>query len=60
MRAFEIGAVIFGDMWGIELGEDLNLLLDVLNLVFCALKIDDLYGHRFLGPLVVAGESAHG
>ena len=48
--------MVFGDMWGIELGKDLDFLLNILNLVFCALKIDDLDGHGLLGALVVARE----
>ena len=48
--------MIFGDMRRVELGEYLYLLLDIFNLVFRALEIDDLYGHRFLSALVVARE----
>ena len=45
--------MIFGDMWGIEMGEDLNLLLDVFNLIFCALEVDDLYRDRLLRAFVI-------
>ena len=49
-----------GDMWRVELGEDLNLLLDVLNLVLRALKVDDLDRDCLLGALVVAEPSKKG
>ena len=52
--------MIFGDMRRVELGKYLYLLLDIFNLVFRALEIDDLYGHRFLGTLVVTGEYSAG
>ena len=44
------------DMRRIELRENLDLLLDVLNLVFCAFKVYDLDRHRPLSPLFVAGK----
>jgi len=38
----------------IELRENLYLLLDVLDLVFCTLEIYDLDRHRPLCPLFIA------
>jgi hypothetical protein len=45
---------ILCDMGRIELRENLNLLLDVLNLIFCTLKIYDLNRHSPLRPLFIA------
>lgn len=42
-------------MGGIELRKDLNLLLDILYLVFCAFEVDDLDGDSFPRPFVEAG-----
>ena len=55
VRALEVRAVVFRDMGRIELGENLNLLLNIFDLVFRTLQIDDLNGHRFLGALVITG-----
>ena len=52
--------MIFGDVRRVELGEYLYLLLDIFNLVFRALEIDDLYGHRFLSALVVTRGTRRG
>lgn len=41
-------------MRGIKLGKDLNLLLDILYLIFCAFKVDNLDGHGFPCPFVEA------
>jgi hypothetical protein len=44
-----------GNMGGIQLRKNLNLLLDILNLVLRTLKIDDLDGHGLLRALVIPG-----
>lgn len=41
-------------MRGIELGKDLNLLLDVLYLVFCTFEVDDLNSYSFPRPFIEA------
>jgi hypothetical protein len=41
-------------MRGIELGKDLNLLLDILYLIFCAFEVDDLDGYSLPRPFVEA------
>lgn len=46
--------MVLGDMGGIELGENLDFLLNVLNLILCAFEINDLNSDRLLGTLVVA------
>lgn len=52
MRAKKNNAL--GDMGRVELGKDLNLLLDVLDLVFCALEIYDLDRDCLLCALVIS------
>ena len=42
-------------MRGIELGKDLNLLLDILYFIFCAFEVDNLNGYGFPRPFVEAG-----
>ena len=44
---------VLGDMRRVQLGEDLYFLLDILNLIFRTLQIDDLNGDSPLGSLVV-------
>lgn len=46
--------MIFRDMRRIELGENLDLLLDVLDLVLCTLEVDDLDGHSLLSSFVIS------
>ena len=41
-------------MRGIKLGKDLNLLLDVLYLVFCAFKVNNLDCYSFPRPFIEA------
>ena len=41
-------------MRGIELRKDLNLLLDILYLIFCALEVNYLDGYSFPRPFVEA------
>jgi hypothetical protein len=43
-----------GHMWGIKLGKNLNLLLDILYLVFCAFEVNNLDSYSFPRPLVEA------
>lgn len=40
-------------MGRVQLRQDLYLLLDILNLVFCAFEVNNLDGDGLLGPLVV-------
>lgn len=40
-------------MGRVQLRKDLYLLLDILNLIFCAFEVNDLDGDGFLGPLVI-------
>lgn len=46
--------MIFCDMRRVELGEDLYLLLDILDLVFCTLEVNDLDRYSLLCPLVIS------
>jgi hypothetical protein len=46
-------------MWGVQLRENLDFLLYILNLVLCALKIDDLDCYGLLSSLVVTGGIAN-
>jgi len=41
-------------MRGIKLGKNLNLLLDILYLVFCAFEVNNLDGYRFPRPFIEA------
>jgi len=41
-------------MRGIKLGKNLNLLLDILYLVFCAFKVNNLDGYSFPRPFIEA------
>ena len=45
---------LLGHMRGIELGKNLNLLLDILYLVFCAFKVNNLDGYSFPRPFIEA------
>lgn len=73
MRAFEVGAHVPGksaaarpvrspsspcDMFAIKLSQDLDLLLDIVNLVFRRFEVDDLDSDRLGCPLVISGPSA--
>jgi len=44
--------MVFGDIWGFQLGQDRNLLNDVVHFVFGILDIDDFDRHRFSGPSI--------
>jgi len=48
------GGGLLGHMWGIKLGKNLNLLLDILYLVFCAFKVNNLDGYSFPRPFIEA------
>ena len=48
------GGGILGHMRRIKLGKNLNLLLDILYLVFCAFEVNDLDGYRFPRPFIEA------
>ena len=49
------GGGLLSHMWGIELREDLNLLLDILYLILCAFEVNNLDGYSFPRPFVEAG-----
>ena len=49
--------MVLGHERRIQLGEDLDLLLDILDFVFCTFEVYDLNGDGLLGALVVAGQS---
>jgi len=42
------------NVWWIQLGKDLYFLLNILNLILCALQIYDLNGDSLLGTFVEA------
>jgi hypothetical protein len=48
----EIGSKVLGDERRIALTEDLDLLLDILDLIFGLFQVDDLDGDHLLGPVV--------
>lgn len=50
----EIGGGLLGHMRGIELGKNLNLLLDILYFVFCAFEVNNLDGYSFSRPFIEA------
>ena len=52
----EVGSVVAGDEGTVALREHHDLLLDVLDLIFGLLQVDDLDGHDQLGALVDALE----
>lgn len=41
-------------MGGIKLTKDLDFLLNILDLIFGALKVDDLDGHSLLCPFIIS------
>ena len=48
------GSSLLGYMRGIKLGKDLNLLLDIFYLIFCAFEVNNLDGYSFPRPFVEA------
>lgn len=46
--------MVLGHVRRVELGQDLDFLLDVLDLILCTLQVNDLDRDRFLSTLVVA------
>ena len=55
----EVGSEVAGDMGRVTLGEDGDLLLDVLYLVVCCLQVDDLDGHHTATALVNSATERH-
>ncbi len=53
VRALQIRSVVLGDIWGVQFGENGNLLNDIVDFVFGVFNVDDLNGDCFSGPLVV-------
>lgn len=52
----EVGSIIFGDVGAVTLGQDHNLLLDVLDLILGFFEVNDLDGDDLLGSIVDAFE----
>lgn len=50
----QIWAIVFGDIGAVTLAEHRDLLLNVLNLIFRLLQVDDLDGHHLFGAIVDA------
>ena len=50
--------MVFGNEWRVELGQDLNFLLDVLDLILRTFQVDDLNCDCLLGTLVIACKGA--
>lgn len=48
----EVGTVVAGDEGTVALRQHHDLLLDVLDLIFRLLQVDDLDGHDLLRPVV--------
>ena len=48
------GNGVLGNMRGIKLGKNLNLLLDILYLIFCTFEVDNLDGYCFPRLLIEA------
>ncbi len=54
-RAYlQIWAVVFGDIGAVTLAEHRDLLLNVLDLIFRLLQVDDLDGHHLFSAIVDA------
>lgn len=56
MTHLKIGSKILGDILAVALRQYHDLLLDVLDLIFGLLEIDDFDGHDLLGSVVHALE----
>lgn len=41
-------------MRGVKLGQNLNLLLNILYLIFCTLEVDNLNSHSLLCSFIIA------
>ena len=54
MRSLQVGSVVLGHVRRIQLGENLDLLLNVLDFIFSTFEVDDLNGDRLLGAFIVA------
>lgn len=52
MRAFQVRTMVFGDIWGFQLGQDRNLLDDVVHFVFGIFDVDDFNSHGFSGSSI--------
>ena len=46
--------MVLGHVRRIQLGENLDLLLNVLDFIFSTFEVDDLNGDRLLGAFIVA------
>ena len=51
-RTFKIGSIVLCNVWRVALGQDHNFLLDVLDLIFSLLEINDLDGHDPLTAVI--------
>ena len=60
VRLFEpylqVGSIIFGYVGTVALTQHCDFLLNVLDLIFCLLQVNDFYGDHFLSPIVNAIE----
>lgn len=54
------GAEVLGDVGTVALAEHRDLLLDVLDLIFCLLQVDGLDGNDFLSLIVDTFEHLEG
>ena len=52
IRAFEEGAMVFRNIWGLEFRQDGYLLYNVFDFIFRVLNVDDLYGYRLSSPSI--------
>lgn len=46
--------MVLRHIWRVQLGKYLDLLLDILDLVFCAFKVNNLDSDCLLCPLVIS------
>lgn len=52
----QVGSVIFGYVGTVALTQHCDFLLNILDLIFCLLQVNDFYGDYFLSPIVNAFE----
>ena len=54
VRTLQERAMVFGDMRGIELGQNLDLLLNIFYFVFRTLEVNDLDCNSLLRALIIS------
>lgn len=57
VRALQERPEVTRDVIAVQLSEDLDLLLDVVDFIFCALQVNDLDGDRQCRSAVISGVS---